>query len=74
MMGRRLVGTILFLGASVSAIEVAGGLARSGRSGWGWFLLAGMVLAGVALNLWEGDDEASCADDRRKPEDHGGFD
>jgi hypothetical protein len=54
-MGRRLVGSLMFLGAAIFLFAIAGGLASEQRAGWGWFLIAGMFLSGVALNLWNGD-------------------
>ena len=54
-MGRRLVGSLMFLGASILLFEIAGRLASEQRAGWGWFVFAGLMLAGVALNLWTGE-------------------
>jgi hypothetical protein len=50
--GRKLVGCVMFLGVAIILFEVAGRLASEQRAGWGWFLVAGMILSGVALNLW----------------------
>jgi hypothetical protein len=52
---RKLVGCLMFLGSAMILFEVAGRLASEQRTGWGWFLLAGMILCGVALNLWCGE-------------------
>jgi hypothetical protein len=54
-MGRRLVGSLLFLGTAIFLFEIAGRLASEQRGGWGWFVLAGLILAGIALNLWTGE-------------------
>ena len=54
-MVRRLVGSLMFLGVSVILFQIAGRLAWDQRAGWGWFVLAGLMLSGVALNLWNGE-------------------
>jgi len=54
-MGRRLVGSFVILGAAIFLCEIAGRLASEVKAGWGWFLFAGMTLAGVALNIWTGE-------------------
>ena len=54
-MGRRLVGSFVFCGTAIFPCEIAGRLAAEGKAGWGWFLFAGMTLAGVALNIWTGE-------------------
>ena len=60
-MGRRLMGCVMFLGAATFLFEVAGRLASDQRAGWGWFLLAGLILSGVAVNLWTGETaDARC--------------
>ena len=66
-MGRRMVGSLLFLGAAIVPIEIGGRLASAGRAGWGWFLLAGMMLAGVALNLWTEEIPTPACSRCRKP-------
>ena len=55
-MFRRLVGTILFLIPSLVLFDRAWRLASEERSGWGWFLAAGMVLSGIAVNVWDWGD------------------
>jgi drug/metabolite transporter (DMT)-like permease len=55
-MAGRFLGCLMFLGAATVPSEIAGRLASAGRSGWGWFLLAGLVLAGIAVNLWTGGE------------------
>lgn len=50
-MGKRLVESVRFLGAAIFLLEVAGRLTSEQRAGWGWFLLAGLILAGIAVNL-----------------------
>jgi hypothetical protein len=45
-MGRRLVGTVLFLGVALSLFEVAGRLVMHQKAGWGWFLTSGLVVTG----------------------------
>jgi hypothetical protein len=55
MMGRRLVGSLLFLGAATFLFEIAGRLASEERSGWGWFVFAGLMLSGIAHNVWTGE-------------------
>lgn len=54
-MGRRLTGSLMFLGAATFLFEVAGRLASDQRGGWGWFLLTGLMMAGIALNIWDGE-------------------
>jgi hypothetical protein len=54
-MFRPMFGTILFLFPALCLFEIAGRLASEEKSGWGWFLFAGMVVCGVSLNLWTGD-------------------
>jgi hypothetical protein len=54
-MVRRLVGSLMFLGAGMFLFEIAGRLAWSQLAGWGWFVFAGLMLSGVALNLWIGE-------------------
>jgi hypothetical protein len=56
--GGRLVGALLFLLPAVVLFEVAGRLAGDLKPGWGWFLFAGLLLAGGALNLWTGEQPA----------------
>ncbi len=51
-MARRLVGSVLFLGVAIILFSIAGRLASVQRAGWGWFLFAGLMISGVALNLW----------------------
>ena len=53
-MGRRLVGTVLFLGVAIIMILISGRLASEERATWVWFLGSGLMLSGVALNLWTG--------------------
>jgi hypothetical protein len=45
----------LFLGLAALLFDLGGRLASEQRAGWGWFLGFGLMLAGVALNLWIGD-------------------
>ena len=66
-MGRRLVGSLMFVGAALFLFEIAGRLTSEGKSGWGWFLLAGLVLAGVALNIWTGEIPTPGCSRCRKP-------
>jgi hypothetical protein len=54
-MGRRLVGSLLFVGLAALLFDLAGRLAWEQRAGWGWFLGSGLMLVGVALNLWTGE-------------------
>ena len=54
-MGRRLVGSLMFLMPAFSLFEMAGRLASDQRAGWGWFLFAGLILSGIALKLWTGE-------------------
>jgi hypothetical protein len=54
-MGRRLVGSLMFLGVAITLFEIAGRLASEQRAGWGWFAFLGLMLSGVALNLWNGE-------------------
>jgi hypothetical protein len=55
MMGKRLVGSLMFLGVASFLFEIAGRLAWDQRAGWGWFVFAGLMMTGVALNLWAGE-------------------
>ena len=66
-MGRRLVGRLMFLGAAVDLVGIAGRLASEQRAGWGWFLFTGMVLSGVAVNLWTGEIPTHRCPDCQKP-------
>jgi len=51
--------------------EVAGRLASDQRAGWGWFLISGMMLSGVALNLWTGEvPEPGCPRCQKPPSLH----
>ena len=60
-MGHRFLGAVLFLLLALCLFEMAARLASDQRSGWGWFLAAGLVLAAVAVNLWTGEnDKAGC--------------
>lgn len=54
-MGSRLVGCLMFLGSATFLFEIAGRLASEQRAGWGWFLFAGLILSGIAVNLWTGE-------------------
>lgn len=66
-MARRLVGSLMFLGIAVLLFEIAGRLAFEQRTGWGWFVLAGLLMAGVALNLWTGETGAPRCPRCQKP-------
>jgi hypothetical protein len=55
MMGRRLVGSLMFVGIAITLFQIAGRLASEQRAGWGWFVLAGLMMSGVALNIWNGE-------------------
>jgi hypothetical protein len=59
MMGRRLVGSLMFLGVAIFLFEIAGRLASEQRAGWGWFVFAGLMVTGIALNLWTGETPAT---------------
>jgi hypothetical protein len=65
--GGRLVGALLFLLPAVVLFEVAGRLAGDLKPGWGWFLFAGLLLAGGALNLWSADQPSGEIKARQKP-------
>jgi hypothetical protein len=54
-MARRLVGSLMFFGAAIFLFAIAGGLAEEQRAGWGWFVLAGLIMSGVSLNFWSED-------------------
>jgi hypothetical protein len=54
-MGRKILGCVMFLGVASLLFEVAGRLASEQRAGWGWFLFAGLMISGIALNLWTGE-------------------
>jgi hypothetical protein len=54
-MGHRLAGSLLFMGLAALLFDLAGRLAWEQRAGWGWFLAFGLMISGVALNLWIGD-------------------
>ncbi len=54
-MARRLFGSLMFLGVAMFLFEIAGRLAWEQRAGWGWFAFLGLMLSGVALNLWNGE-------------------
>ena len=51
---RRFVGAVLFLTPGIGLFEIAGRLASEPRTGWGWFVFAGLIFSGIALNLWTG--------------------
>ena len=55
---RRLLGSILFLFPALCLFEIAGRLASEEKGGWGWFLFAGLIVCGVAVNLWAGEKPA----------------
>jgi hypothetical protein len=59
MMGRRFVGTLMVGGIAVYLFEVAGRLASEERSGWGWFLLTGLIVLASAVSLWTGETPGS---------------
>ncbi len=54
-MGRRLTGSLVFLGTAIYLFEIARRLASDQREGWGWFLFAGLMLSAVSVNLWTGE-------------------
>jgi hypothetical protein len=54
-MGRRFLGTVLFLMPCLCLFNNAGRLAQERCSGWGWFLFLGFGSLGVALNIWTGE-------------------
>jgi hypothetical protein len=54
-MGRRLTGCVLFLLPTMCLFEIAGRLASDQRGGWGWFLFTGLMLSGIAHNVWTGE-------------------
>jgi hypothetical protein len=45
----------MFSGIAVILFEIAGRLASERRDGWGWFLFAGLMMAGVAASIWSGE-------------------
>jgi hypothetical protein len=55
MMERRLLGSLMFLGTAIVLFEIAGRLASEKAAGWGWFVFVGLMLSGVALNIWTGE-------------------
>ena len=55
MLGRRLVGSLLFLGTAILLFEIARRLASEQRTGWGWFVFVGLLLCSIALNFWTGE-------------------
>jgi hypothetical protein len=54
-MGMRLVGSVMFLGVAILLFEIAGRLASEQRAGWGWFLVAGLMLIGIVQSVWNGE-------------------
>jgi hypothetical protein len=66
-MGRRLVGTVLFLIPCLCLFDTAGRLAQDQRSGWGWFLCFGLMMTGVALNIWTGEIPTPRSPHSQKP-------
>jgi hypothetical protein len=58
----------MFLSLSVLVFEIAGRLASEQRPGWGWFLFAGLILAGVAHDQWTGKALTSRCTCDRKPD------
>jgi hypothetical protein len=66
-MGRRLVGSVLFLGIAIYLFEIAGRLAADQRTGWGWFLFFGLMMSGVALNIWTGEIPTPRSPHSQKP-------
>jgi hypothetical protein len=61
----------MFLGMAMILFEVAGKLASEQRTGWGWFIIAGMILSGVALNLWtEASPPSGCPQSRKSYSRH----
>ena len=67
-MGRRLVGSVMFLGVALALFEIGGGLAMEKKANWGWFLISGLILSGVALNLWTEASPPSGCPRCRKPD------
>jgi hypothetical protein len=66
-MGRRLVGSLMFLGVAIFLFEIAGRLALEQRAGWGWFVFAGLMMAGVAANIWSGETPTTRCHRCQKP-------
>lgn len=66
-MGRRLVGSLIFLGVAIFLFEIGGRLALEQRAGWGWFVFAGLVISGVALNVWNGEIPTTRCPSCQKP-------
>jgi hypothetical protein len=67
MMARRLIGSLMFLGIATFLFEIAGRLALEQRAGWGWFVFAGLMVTGVALNLWTGESRTTRCPRCQKP-------
>jgi hypothetical protein len=57
----------MFLGAATFLFETAERLASDGRSGWGWFLVAGLMHTAFTLNLWTGEVPTPRCPNCRKP-------
>jgi hypothetical protein len=72
-MGRRLVGTVLFMGVALSLFEVSSRLVLHQKAGWGWFLATGLLITGVALNLWTGEAPPTGCPRCRKPQQSSDF-
>jgi hypothetical protein len=66
-MGRQLVGSLMYLGLAIFLFEIAGRLALEQRTGWGWFVFAGLMLSGIALNLWTGEISGDPGKGGQKP-------
>lgn len=73
-MARRFLGCLMFLALALTLFDYSWKLASEGKSGWGWFLFTGLVMTGVALNIWTGEQPERRSSMGKEPISRDGWD